>query len=187
VDAGNDGVSAALRHRFFFALQPPPGSASDIEHLSSMLGRGRRVRVEHFHITLAITGDYEEPSAQIADKMVRMPKDLLLAPFGLVLDQLAGSGRSLALRLSDKPSRLALLQRQLERALVRTGMRRPGWRFSPHLTLLYRHGLGFSHSIEPIVWRATELVLVHSHVGLTRHDILGRWPLLSGSSAALAP
>jgi 2'-5' RNA ligase len=118
--------------------------------------------------------------------MVRIAGELWFAPFELTLDLLTGSERSLALCPSKKPSGLMLLQLQLQKALAFSGIRRPGWRFSPHVTLLYRNGIPFSRPIAPISWWVDELVLVHSHVGLKRHDIAGRWPLLPRGSAPMA-
>ena len=175
-----------LCHRFFFALLPPRRAASEIERLSSMLGPGKRVRTNHLHVTLAITADYCAPPIELAGRMMRIPSDLHLGPFALVLDRLSGSGGSLVLCPSDKPDRLLLLQRQLDRALVRSGLRRPGWRFNPHLTLLYRDGAPFARPVAPIGWQVGELALVHSHVGLTHHDILARWPLCPVGSDRLA-
>jgi len=178
-------VSRLICHRLFFALLPPPSSACEIERLSWKLGWGRRVRTEHFHVTLVVTEDHEAPPIRLADRMMRIAGELILPPF--LMDQLASSKRSLALRPHDKLWRLLLLQRQLERALALSGIRRRvGWRFSPHLTLLYRQGPPLFCPVPPITWWADELVLVHSHVGLTRHEILGRWPLLSGDGARLA-
>lgn len=177
---------SALCHRFFFALLPPIRAASEIERLSFTLGRGRRVRTRHLHMTLAITPDYDAPPPGLADRMLRIPSELFFASFALVLNRLSGSTGSLALCPSTRPDRLLLLQRQLERALLRSGLRRPAWRFNPHLTLLYRDNVPFSRPVSPIGWQVGELALVHSHVGLTRHDILQRWPLSPRKNGSLA-
>jgi len=31
--------------------------------------------------------------------------------------------------------------------------------------------------VAPVAWTARELVLIHSHLGKTRHERLGSWPL----------
>ena len=100
-----------------------------------------------------------------------------------------GSGGSVALRPSETPPSLRRFQHQLTVALAASGFAlRPGWRFTPHMTLGYRKGDAFDEQILPIGWQATEFVPIHSHVGLTRHDILARWPLREpeGYSAAAA-
>ncbi len=179
-------MRTAQCHRFFFALLPPRRAACEIERLSFALGGGRRVLSRHLHMTLAITGDFGTRPAGLAERMMRMPADMLLASFALELDRLSSSGRSLALCPTAPPDRLRLLQAQLERALRRSCLLRPEWTFSPHLTLLYRHDDYFFRPVAPIGWQADELALVHSHVGLTRHDVLKSWPLSSGDKSALA-
>lgn len=179
-------MNAAVCHRLFYALHPSPSARCVIDRLSQRLGAGDRLRPEHLHLTLAITEDYSAPPRALMDRMVRIPETLPLMAFQLTLDRLRGSERSLALCPTAGSWRLSLLQLQLQKALARSGIRRDCWRFSAHMTLLYRHGIGFSSAIAPISWWAEELVLVHSHVGLTRHDIVGRWPLLPGGGASLA-
>lgn len=48
---------------------------------------------------------------------------------------------------------------------------------TPHMTLLYDATMVAPEPIEPVTWRATELLLIHSLRGLGRHDVLARWPL----------
>jgi 2'-5' RNA ligase len=45
------------------------------------------------------------------------------------------------------------------------------------MTLLYGRGATVHQAIEPVAWTVRELVLVHSFLGETRHEVLGRWPL----------
>jgi 2'-5' RNA ligase len=45
------------------------------------------------------------------------------------------------------------------------------------MTLGYRDGRPFSERIAPVGWDAEEFVLIHSHLGKTRHEVVGRWPL----------
>lgn len=179
-------MNGALCHRAFFALQPSPDACREIDRRSLMCGSGHRVLSEHLHLTLAITEDHHTPPQAQMDRMRRIAGELWLTPFELILDRLTGSETSLALCPSEKPTQLRFLQRQLQKGLALCGIRRAGWRFSPHVTLLYRNGAPFSQPIAPISWRVDELVLVHSHVGLTRHDVAGRWPLLPRGSASLA-
>lgn len=175
----------AICHRAFFALQPSPDAGAAIHRQSLLCGAGRRVLPEHLHLTLAITEDYAALPQAIIDRMARIAGELRFVPFALTLDRLTGSERSLALCPSKRPSELMLLQLQLQRTLAFSGIRRPNWRFSPHVTLLYRNGAPFSRPIAPIPWPVGELVLVHSHVGLRRHDIAGRWPILPRGSPPL--
>jgi 2'-5' RNA ligase len=73
---------------------------------------------------------------------------------------------------------LRLLQRPLGHRLALLGIHRAGWSFNPHVTLLYRAGEGFQRDIQPLRWEALEIVLIHSIVGETGHEELGRWTLI---------
>jgi RNA 2',3'-cyclic 3'-phosphodiesterase len=59
---------------------------------------------------------------------------------------------------------------------------RRGVRFNPHITLSYQHGNPFEEQIDSFSWLAEEFLLIHSHIGLTRHDVVGRWPLGANGS-----
>ena len=90
---------------------------------------------------------------------------------------MSGNGRTIALRPSRTPPGLTALQHQLDAQMRYWNVRRPGWTFNPHLTLVYRPHQEFLRPIEPLIWEAAELVLIHSLVGRTQHRVIGRWPL----------
>jgi len=69
------------------------------------------------------------------------------------------------------------LHRQLDAQMRYWNVRRPGWSFNPHMTLVYRPHQEFLRPIEPLAWEAAELALIHSLVGRTQHRVIGRWPL----------
>lgn len=133
---------------------------------------------QRLHVTLGITDDYLTADDGTAEALVRIGQVIEAEPVPMSLDRLSGHGEVIALRPSRRPSRLGILQRQLERRLVGAGLFRRGWRFNPHVTLIYRPGMPFSAPVPPIAWEAAELVLIHSLLGETRHQELGRWPLV---------
>ncbi len=52
-------------------------------------------------------------------------------------------------------------------------------RLTPHLTLLYDRKVVAPYPVQhPLSWTARDFVLVRSHVGQSRYDIIGRWPLV---------
>jgi hypothetical protein len=57
--------------------------------------------------------------------------------------------------------------------------------YTPHVTLLYDDQLVPATAVQAIGWTATELVLVHSLLGETRHIHLGRWPLSGAATVTL--
>lgn len=55
---------------------------------------------------------------------------------------------------------------------------RAGQRISPHITLVWDKTIIPPQRIEPIAIPVTEITLVHSHVGHSRYEFLGRWSLV---------
>jgi RNA 2',3'-cyclic 3'-phosphodiesterase len=169
----------AVRHRYFFCLRPCPSLARRIGAFRDSLGcGGASVADRRLHVTLGITNDYPEPVPTVAACMIAIGELIDAEPFSLCLDRLSGNDAVVALRPGRRPPQLGILQRQIERWLRRSGLLRNGWRFNPHSALLYRTGEPFLRPAPSFKWAATELVLVHSLVGATRHIELGRWPLV---------
>ncbi|BAV64733.1 2'-5' RNA ligase family protein [Sphingobium cloacae] len=180
-------ASPCLRYRLFFALKPPHGVARRTDHLAAALAEGvPRIRTEHQHITLAITGDHAAYPREAACRLLQAAETIMAAPFHLRLDRLSFSTRSAALRPSRAVQGLNALQRALVRAIEEAGvMLRTGWRFSPHQTLFYRAGPVGHRPVEGFGWCVEDFALICSHVGRTRHEELGRWPLKGGAQLSL--
>lgn len=166
-------------HRLFFALKPSPMVARQTDHLADSLGGGeQRILPEHQHVTLAVTADYADYPYAVIKALLRAGTAVMAEPFDLRLDRLSYSGRSAALRPSASVPLLNQLQRSIIGAMGGAGVAvRPGWSFSPHQTLFYREGAPEQRRIEGFVWSVEQFVLLCSHVGHRRHDILGSWTL----------
>ena len=72
---------------------------------------------------------------------------------------------------------LMAFQAALGEALQHAAVPVPRGHFKPHVTLLYDRGGFAPRAVEPITWTVREFVLIHSWLGKTRYDELGRWPL----------
>lgn len=167
-------------HRFFFAHVPPARPCALIGvHRDAIEGAHGHVTNDRIHVTLAITDDYEQYPAQLERELLAIGEEVAADPFGMSLDRLSGSARSVALRPSRRIGGLTDLHRQLDRGMSRRRLRRRDWTFSPHATLAYREGRPFQQPVTPVEWDATDFVLIHSAVGATRHTELARWPLIS--------
>ena len=164
-------------HRPFFALRPTPRIARQIAMAAELFGHGV-LPPERLHITLFILDDMPDLPAALGEALLGVGKGVALTPFEVTVDRLVGSQRSVALRPSGRNAGLTDLHAQLAMLARVAGIGvRDGWRFSPHLTLGYRDGPSTSERIAPVSWVADELVLIDSHVGATRHEVVGRWPL----------
>jgi 2'-5' RNA ligase len=176
--------------RLFFALIPPPPVAEQIAELAQQLRdqhglHGTPLKVERFHITLHHLGDHAGVPPDIVALANKAAQAFEGPAFEVSFDRaMSFSGhpnkRPFVLRGGDDGlAALLVFQQKLGAAMNRVGLGR--WvdaRFTPHVTLLYDSQLVAEQPIDPaITWSASELVLVHSLLGQTRHIRLGQWPL----------
>lgn len=177
---------AQPRHRFFYALVPPEQQVTAIDRIDRLFANlGSPVRADRRHITVAITGDYRNYPADLATRLVEAGDSCRLCRLPVALDQLVGTETSVSLRPTRKDALIELNQLLSEKALDCGIPLREGWWFYPHMTLRYWSGRRFKKGVDPIIWSANELVLVHSVVGRTEHHILKCWPLDSGISPTI--
>jgi RNA 2',3'-cyclic 3'-phosphodiesterase len=171
--------SSPRRHRFFFALIPPITLARRIANAAHWFEtEGTPVRADRLHVTLFITEDRFDAPAEFIATLRAVGASVAAAPVPMALDYVSGGQQSIALRAQHKNAVLDTLYRQITERCTGAGIASmPGRVFSPHMTLGYRNGLPFGERITPLEWVADELVLIHSHLGKTRHEPLGRWPL----------
>ncbi|MEC3909979.1 2'-5' RNA ligase family protein [Sphingobium sp. CR2-8] len=181
------GRRAGPSYRLFFAVKPPPPVARQIDHYAAILAGGEaRIASAHQHVTLSIANDMEAYPQALIDTLRMAAADVMADPFDLRLDRLSYGGRSAALRPSRSNASLARLQRQVADAMKRAGaLPRKDWTFSPHQTLFYRDGPPAQRRIDGFGWRVEDVVLICSHVGRTRHDIVGTWPLQGSAQYSL--
>ncbi len=176
--------------RLFLGLFPDPATAARIESLGEDVCRrhGLRVprhQVERLHVTLFHIGDWAGLPAATVETAIDAAAALRTAPFDVRFDEVVTfSGnpqrRPLVLKASAGNDALHAFREHLGRELLKVGLGRCVTRtFEPHVTLAYATQGVAAEPVEPIVWRATEFVLIHSLLGQTRYIPLGHWPLLA--------
>jgi 2'-5' RNA ligase len=175
-----DRPAQPICHRLFFAFQPPEDVAARIDALTDGLGTSRsRVRGDRLHITASIFDDLPFLPPRLQEVATAAVASIQAPPMPLVFDRLVSNGRTTCLVQSEVSPTLKLFQKQLSAALERAELPlRRGWKFHPHITLMYASQGARNEQILPISWKAEEFVLVHSLVGLTRHIVMDRWPLI---------
>jgi 2'-5' RNA ligase len=176
-----------VRDRLFFAFFPDLAAASSIEAMAQQL------RIEHrltghllpsarLHVTLFHVGDFAAmPQAEI-EAAGKAAASLKKPAVDIEFDRVgtfSGTGKlPLVLLAGDGASALTAFQRDLSTALMKVGLaHRVAKAFTPHVTLMYSDRKVPTQPVDPVRWRASEFVLVHSLIGQGRYSRLGQWPL----------
>ncbi|WP_157219993.1 2'-5' RNA ligase family protein [Flavisphingomonas formosensis] len=163
---------------FFFALRPPSDSARELSHLRDALASPgmTKIALHRLHITLLLV-DLRLPLHILFERSKQALSSSPLPTCRVMVDRLIGGAHSTLVMPSEPLLGLQNMQAKLASRLAMSGIFTPKWwRFCPHLTLLY-NGPRLDIPIDPIGWRADELLFIRSHVGQTRHEVIGSWTL----------
>jgi 2'-5' RNA ligase len=174
--------------RLFFAVRPPPTTASSISRLGWHLRdkhrlTGKPLRPGCFHVSLLFAGHEGQMPPGTLGALIKAAGTVTVRQFRASFDWVASfrqpPRRPLVLRGDDGVSGLIWLRDRLVAATMDIPGSVPTARhnFTPHLTLLYDEAEIREEPVEEIAWPVTEFVLVRSLFGQGRHIVLGRWPL----------
>lgn len=169
----------APRHRLFLAIRPPAGLLLEIAALRDRDGTGRgRVEDHRLHLTTWLFPDHDALPPGLAERAAHAADTVERRAFRINLDVMTGDDRGVRLVPSEPIRGYVAFQRDLAAAMTRAGLEpRPGWRFSPHMTLRYGGLQRIDEGLDGISWIADELVLIDSILGEHHHETLARWPL----------
>jgi RNA 2',3'-cyclic 3'-phosphodiesterase len=172
----------------FFSVFPDPRTAAGIARLARDLRReyglkGRPLPTSRFHCSLYGFRERDGSSPRLVAKVREAGALVTAAPFRLLFNGVKSfSGRAghrpLVLVGDDGVVGLSLLHASLCAAMRQVGLKPRGCSsFTPHLTLLYDERCLGERPIESVWWTVSEIVLVLSLIGKTKHVSLGRWRL----------
>jgi len=178
---------AGQSHSLFFAILPDAATAARImpiaEELRARHGLPEKLlAARRLHVTLLEVWPTRPlpPPPSLKESARRAAADVLSAPFDIVFDRalrFSGSGAFvLGSGGDDGIAALKTFRQRLIAELAKHGIRVPRSSFTPHMTLLYTDRHVAQHPTDPLRWTAADFALVHSHVGETRHELVGRWP-----------
>jgi 2'-5' RNA ligase len=177
--------------RLFFALIPDANTAGRIGRFAdrllceSRLEKGKRIEADRLHVSLHHVGDYRRLRTQVVYAARQAGRSVSMRPFEITfrsIDSFGGTppigGRPprCSLVLRGEADALLQLHRSLGLAMAKNGLR-AAVRFAPHMTLHYGPRRVPPRAIEPIRLAVNQFSLVHSELGLTKYNILDRWPL----------
>jgi 2'-5' RNA ligase len=147
--------------RLFFALWPDDETRTALMQLQAPI-RGRTISYDNLHLTLAFLG--QQPASllpalkQILTHLPPLAATLTLDRIGyFTRSRIAWAG------MHDVPDALLKLQQELAQTIVQHGISFNNQRdFKPHVTLARDASLPPDIIFTPIVWRASQIVLVQS-------------------------
>jgi len=186
--SGDEGLESGCT--YFFALMPEGRALQQIGEQRAnavhavQAARPSPVEDHRLHLTICTPKTLKRLRAPFEESLKRAGDDVVASAFGLRFDGFdtftGGFDQSCLVLRSDAMTseRVQTLKNAIGEALFRHGF---GWdksSLSPHVTLYYANEVAPPEGLgEPIDWDVNEFVLIRSHVGKHRHDVIGRWPL----------
>jgi len=177
----HDGFTRAT-DRLFFAVLPDADARARIverrERLRVAHGlKGRLLLPEHLHVTLFHVGDSTEaPHEGVIEALTERARSVVMPKFKVAFDRARSfTGGAYVLTSDEGTIGLDVLHQRLTDAFLRRP--RPATAYTPHVTMLRDPRIMPEEGIEPISWTASEIVLVHSELGRTRHNHVAHIPL----------
>lgn len=174
---------AAETVRLFFALWPESDLQAKLAAWAKQAaGRGRAMRREKLHLTLAFLGATE---AALVPDLVALATGVRFAPIRLPLDRVGywKHNRIIWCGAGDEPQALAALVGGLRARLDAAGIGYDPKPFVSHVTLVRdAAGLAAAPAWIPLVWEAGDFALVSSTraEGRITYQVLQRFPAQAG-------
>lgn len=188
-------VSGSVRPRpkrpecLFFAIFPDAGAAALASATAERLRRenglqARATSIGRLHLSLHCVGHFKRVQAKYVYAASQAAQSVSMPAFDVMFEEAASfpalpqrgriARRPLVLLGGSAP--LRQLHARLGQAMLSVGLR-PSLSFEPHVTLLYDPRGVPRQRVDRVAWTVRQFVLIHSEKGLTRHNILGCWPL----------
>ncbi len=169
--------------RLFFALWPDSALQGALAAWAKQAaGRGRAMRRENLHLTLAFLGATE---AALVPDLIALASGVRYAPIRLPLDRVGywKHNRIIWCGASEEPSMLTSLVEDLRARLDASGIHYDRKPFVSHITLVRdASSLPAVPAWQPLVWEASDFALVGSARvdGRVVYQVLQRFPAQAG-------
>ena len=170
---------AAEPLRLFFALWPDGALQAKLAAWAKQAaGKGRAMRRENIHLTLAFLGDTD---AALLPALKALAAEVRVEPFRLALDRVGywKHNRILWCGASADPPALSALVADLRARLEAAGVRFDPKPFVSHVTLVRNAaGLPETPAWRPLAWEARDFALIGSTrvEGRVTYRVLQRFP-----------
>jgi 2'-5' RNA ligase len=179
------------KHGLFFAIMVPAADAGTISRLFQDLRirygiQKNQIPENRMHVSLLPVLAADDLPEQIIQISLLVGNAVRFVEFDLTLNRVLSFRNG----QDDKPLVLAadigfahttnLLANHIRHTFSMISGR-PTFRaghISPHVTLAWARQCVPEQLVPPIALPVQEVALIHSHIGKSRYDILGRWPLV---------
>jgi len=164
-------------YRYLFLCRPDPRWFPLFRQIAATVGQP--IRGDPWHLTLCTVAETTERDHFLLPRIRPALHGQRLHSFSVNLSRVSAGSHGACARTFGRQDDVQDFYRILERVLRICGIeplhRKSG--LHPHVTLGYRACVPMRLKIA-LEWFPAELLLVESEVGLTRHNVLGRWSLL---------
>lgn len=174
------------KERVFLAALPDAETAARIHALAEKLKAehgftGNLILPEHLHVTLFHLGDWAKLPEEIVHLASGASAQVNVPAFAVTFKRAQSFRNSTGVYpfvLTGDKTEWRGLHEALRVALTDAGLGgATRGDFEPHITLTYDSVRVKPHAVEPVTWMVGDFVLIHSVLGKTTHNHLGRWPL----------
>ena len=183
-------VRSTRPERLFLSRFPDAATSSRVKRFAErFIGENRlkerQLKAERLHVSLHCVGDCWRLRTKFIYAARRAGEAVSMGPFEATFPCIKSFERAASINgiphrqplvLLGEGGEVLELHKILGAAMARNGLE-AAKSFTPHMTLLYGSKPIPLQAIEPISFADKEFALVHSELGLTRYNIIDRWPL----------
>lgn len=170
-------MSTLVKFRYFLAIRPDLQWYPYFQRICDMLGLP--IRFDRLHMTLVVIAETSERDRSVLHRVRWALRDAELRSFPVNLSRVNAGLNGASARTRGRQDEIQDFFSFLVRLLRACGIE-PLYRKSglhPHVTLYYRACQAVLLHVA-IRWFPSELLLIESEVGRTKHNVLERWSLL---------
>jgi len=170
-------VSKLLFYRYLIGCRP----GSRLRHLLALIGEkaGQEVHGDMLHLTLCVIAEVNERDHFLLPRVQAAFAGQALDSFPVRLSRTSGGPNGAMIRTKGRQDGIQDSYRQMLRLLAMRDLaplhRKSGLR--PHVTL-GRTPCRFEPFDVALEWFPSDLLLIESEVGRSKHNVIGRWPLV---------
>jgi 2'-5' RNA ligase len=164
-------------YRYFLGFRPHLEPCRLIVAIGEQVGQ--RVRPELVHLTLCVVAEAGERDRFVLSRIRSALAGQAFSAFPVRLGRVSGNSNGAILKALGRQNEMQdfyrsvislLAMREIEPLHRKSGLR-------AHVTLGYS-ACDFESFRAPLEWFPSELLLIESEVGSSRHNVLARWPFL---------